>query len=65
MIRSISAISISLLACTAANAGILDRRGASKAALELTSSRLARDPGGRARLVVRARAMENLLEDGD
>jgi hypothetical protein len=50
---------------TAANAGLLERRGASKAALELTSLKLARDPGGRARLVVRARAIDNLLDDGD
>jgi hypothetical protein len=50
---------------TAANAGVLECGRASKAALELTSSRLAREPGSRARLVVRARAIRNLLDSGD
>jgi hypothetical protein len=49
----------------AANAGILDCCRASMAALELTSSRLAREPGSRARLVIRARAIRNLLDSGD
>jgi hypothetical protein len=45
--------------------GVLDRGSASKAALELTSSRVLQEPGSLARLVVRARAIENLLDDGD
>jgi hypothetical protein len=50
---------------TAVNDGSLDSRRASKTVMELTSLRLAREPGGRARLVVRARAIKILLDDDD
>jgi hypothetical protein len=49
---------------TAVNDGCLDCVRASNAALELTSWKLARDPIARARMVVRARAIENLLNAG-